>query len=161
MSYQGYDPLAYGDGTVHVGYPGYYYSAPGSSAFVESLGVIGISPTNDLNPGNNVGAKQETLTLDTKYHRSSAYDNYYMQAVGRPNLQVLTYSPVQKLILEQQDSSVVATGVVYNDYASGATINVTASKEVIMSAASIQTLQLLLLSVSGITTSHSSKHPLS
>ena len=93
-----------------------------------------------------MGAKQEPLTIDTKFHRSSAYDNYYMAAAGRSNLKVLTYAPVQRLILEQQGSSIVTTGVIYTDYASGSTINVTATKEVIMSAGSIQTPQLLLLS---------------
>ena len=146
VSYQGHDPSAYSDGPIQISYPGYYYAAPGSSAFVESLSAIGVEPTNELNTGNNFGAKQEPLTLDTRYRRNSAYDNYYMQAAGRANLQVLTFSPVQRIILEQQGSSIVATGVVYNDYASGATINVTATKEVIMSAGSFQTPQLLLLS---------------
>ncbi|KAI9846711.1 MAG: hypothetical protein M1837_003766 [Sclerophora amabilis] len=146
VKYQGYDPSGYGDGPVQVGYPGNYYSAPGSSAFIESLGAIGVEPTNDLNTGNNVGAKQETLTLDTEYHRSSAYDNYYIQAMDRPNLRVLTGAPVQRIILKEEGSAVYATGVIYTDYASGATINATCSKEVIMSAGSFQTPQLLLLS---------------
>ena len=145
-SYQGYDPSAYSDGPVQVGYPGPYYASSGASAFVDSLGAIGVEPTNELNAGNNVGAKQEPLTIDTKFHRSSAYDNYYMAAVGRSNLKVLTYAPVQRLILEQQGSDIITTGVVYTDYASGSTMNVTATKEVIMSAGSIQTPQLLLLS---------------
>ena len=146
VSYQGFDPAAYGNGPVQVGYPGYYYEAPGSTAFVECLGAIGVQPTDDLNAGNNVGAKQQALTIDTEYHRSSAYDNYYKQALGKPNLVVLTYSPAQQIILQQQGSSVLATGVVYSDYASGATVNVTATKEVILSAGSFQTPQLLLLS---------------
>ena len=157
VSYQGCDPSAYSDGPVQVGYAGYYYSAPGSSAFVESLGVIGVSPINDLNSGINVGTKQEPLTLDTKHHRSSAYHNCYTQAVGRPNLQVLTYSPVQKFILEPKYSSFVATGVIYYDYASGSYHKC----KLIMSAGSIQTPQLLLLSVSKITISQSRRHPLS
>lgn len=146
VSYQDYDRSAYSDGPVQVEYPGYYYAAPGSTAFVESLEAIGVQPTNELNAGNNVGAKQEPLTLDTKSNRNSAYENYYMQAAGRPNLEVLTYSPVQRIILEQHGSSVIATDVVFTDYASGDTINVTASKEIIMSAGAFQTPQLLLLS---------------
>jgi choline dehydrogenase len=131
-----------------VGYPDEYYSAPGSEAFVESLGSIGIFPTDDLNLGNNVDAKQEPLTVDDHSQRSSAYDSYYQQAIQRSNLHVLPLSPVQQIILTEQNSSVIATGVVYNDYQSGSTVNVTATKEVIISAGSIQTPQLLLLSVS-------------
>lgn len=110
------------------------------------MSAIGVLPTNDLNTGNNVGAHQETLTLDTDYHRSSAYDNYYKQAIHRPNLKVLTGAPVQQIILEQEGSSVHAKGVIYIDYATGATINITCSKEVILSTGAIQTPQLLLIS---------------
>jgi choline dehydrogenase-like flavoprotein len=101
----------------------------------------------ELNAGCNVGAKQEPLTMDEKYHRSSSYDNYYMQAKDRPNLKVSPFSPVQQLILEEGAEKLRATGVVYIDYAGGRTLNVTANKEVILSAGSIQTPQLLMLSV--------------
>lgn len=85
--------------------------------------------------------------MDNKYHRSSSYDSYYMQAKDRPNLRVLTFSPVQQLVFEEGAGKLTATGVVYIDYAGGRTLNVTANKEVIMSAGSIQTPQLLMLSV--------------
>lgn len=70
-----------------------------------------------------------------------------MQAKDRPNLKVLPFSPVQQLILDENAGNLTATGVVYIDYAGGQTLNATASKEVIMSAGSIQTPQLLMLSV--------------
>lgn len=142
----GYDATLYSDGPVPVGYPDATYEYPGSEAFVESLSSIGVPVVEDLNGGNNTGAKQEMLTINSKFQRSSSYDNYYMQAKGRPNLKVLPFSPVQQIILEQRGSTVAATGVVYSDYASGQTFNATASKEVIMSAGSFQTPQLLMLS---------------
>jgi choline dehydrogenase-like flavoprotein len=70
-----------------------------------------------------------------------------MQAKGRSNLKVLPFSPARQLILEEGLEGVTATGVVYVDYASGQTLNATA-KEVILSAGSFQTPQLLMLSVS-------------
>jgi choline dehydrogenase len=103
---------------------------------------------NELNGGNNTGTKQETLTIDTEFHRSSSFDNYYMQAKGRSNFKVLPFSPVQHIILEKGASGVTATGVVYIDYASGQTLNATANIEVIMCAGSFQTPQLLMVSVS-------------
>jgi choline dehydrogenase-like flavoprotein len=75
-----------------------------------------------------------------------------MQAKNRPNLKVLTFSPVNQLILEQEGENVVATGVVYVDYASGQQFNATA-KEVILSTGSFHTPQLLMLSVSLASTS--------
>ena len=146
MTGQGFDASLYADGPVQITYPGYTYAYPGGEAFVESLSAINVSVVEELNAGVNVGAKQEPLTMDTSYHRSSSYNNYYMQAKSRSNLKVLPFSPVQQLILEQSGSSVTATGVVYLDYASGQTFNATANKEVIMSAGSIQTPQLLMLS---------------
>jgi hypothetical protein len=71
-----------------------------------------------------------------------------MQAKNRSNLRVLPFSPVQQLILEKCAENLTATGVVYIDYAGGQTVNATANKEVILSAGSIQTPQLLMLSVS-------------
>jgi choline dehydrogenase len=85
--------------------------------------------------------------MDSQYRRSSSYNSYYMQARDRPNLKVLEMSPVHQIILEKAGDTVVATGVVYNDYASGQTLNVTATKEVILSAGALKTPQLLMLSV--------------
>lgn len=147
MTGQGYDASLYSNGPVQVGYPGYVNSDPGSEVFVDALSIIGVPITNELNGGNNTGAKQEMMTIDTKYHRSSSYDNYYMQAKNRTNLKVLPFSPVHQVILEKRNASVIVTGVVYLDYASGQTFNATAGKEVIISAGSIQTPQLLMLSV--------------
>jgi choline dehydrogenase-like flavoprotein len=100
----------------------------------------------DLNGGTNIGVKHEPFTMDNQYRRSSSYDSYYMQARDRPNLKVLKMSPVQQVILEKAGDTVVATGVVYTDYASGQTLNATA-KEVILSAGTLKTPQLLMLSV--------------
>lgn len=101
----------------------------------------------ELNGGTNVGVKHEPFTQDAQARRSSSYDSFYMQAKNRSNLKVLTRSPVQQLILQESGDGVIATGVVYLDYASGQTLNATASKEVIISAGAFKTPQLLMLSV--------------
>lgn len=85
--------------------------------------------------------------MDNQYRRSSSYDSYHMQARNRSNLKVLEMSPVQQVILEKAGDAVVATGVVYIDYASGQTLNATAKKEIILSAGTLKTPQLLMLSV--------------
>lgn len=143
---QGYESSVYSNGPVQITYPAYSYAYPGGEAFIESLSSINISVVADLNAGNNIGAKQEPLTIDTHFRRSSSYDNYYMQAKDRPNLKVLPFSPVSRIVLEQQGEVVVATGVIYTDYASGHTFNVTARKEVVLSAGTFRTPQLLMLS---------------
>ncbi|KAK3306255.1 glucose-methanol-choline oxidoreductase [Chaetomium strumarium] len=151
VAQQDFDASLYGQGPVKLSYPPYVNGTPGSIAFVESLSAIQVPIVQELNAGCNVGAKQEPLTMDDKYHRSSSYDNYYMEAKERPNLRVLPFSPVQQLILEEGAGKLKATGVVYLDYLGGRTLNVTVNKEVIMSAGSIQTPQLLMLSGIGPT----------
>lgn len=98
--------------------------------------------------GNNIGAKQEPLTIDAMFQRSSSFDNYYQQAKSRPNLKVLTLAAVQQIVISQNGPELAATGVVYMDQNTGMVMNATASKEVILSAGAIQTPQLLMLSVS-------------
>jgi choline dehydrogenase-like flavoprotein len=144
-SYMEFDPEAYGDGPLQVGYPGYV--SPASVAFVESLSAINVTPVADLNSGDGVGTKQETLTLDDSYQRSSSYDSFYAQARGRPNLTVKKGALVTQILLEQGTAGLTATGVVFTDYLGGATVNATANKEVIMAAGTFQTPQLLMLSV--------------
>ncbi|PVH90648.1 GMC oxidoreductase [Periconia macrospinosa] len=143
---QDYDVSLYSDGPVQLAYPPYVYAYPGSEAFVESLSALGLPKVEDLNGGTNIGVKHEPFTMDNRYRRSSSYDSYYMQARDRPNLKVLEMSPVQQVILEKAGDTVVASGVVYTDYASGQTLNATAKKEVILSTGALKTPQLLMLS---------------
>ncbi|KAI9148975.1 GMC oxidoreductase [Paramyrothecium foliicola] len=143
---QDYDASLYSDGPVQITFAPDVYSQPGSEAFVESLSAFGLPIAEELNGGVNIGAKQETFTMDTQFQRTSSYDSYYMQAKNRQNLKVLTMSPVQQIILEVTDDAVKATGVVYLDYATGQALNATANKEVILSAGALTTPQLLMLS---------------
>jgi choline dehydrogenase len=106
---------------------------------------IGVPYNSELNSGYNVGAKREPLTSDG-VRRVSAYDGYYVPIQNRSNLDVVTYGQVQSLILSQNGTK-QAKGVVYSDQMTGMLVNVTATKEVIMAAGTIQTPQLLMLSV--------------
>jgi choline dehydrogenase-like flavoprotein len=101
----------------------------------------------ELNRGTNVGTKHEPYTQDAKARRSLSYDSFYKQAANWSNLEVLTMLLVQQVVLSKSNNDVTATGVVYMDYATGQTLNATASKEVIMSAGAIKTPQLLMLLV--------------
>ncbi|KAK5725136.1 hypothetical protein LTR17_013249 [Elasticomyces elasticus] len=128
--YQTYNASAYSDnGLVALPYPTYVYDS--STAFIEALSSVNVSIVNDLNLWNNIGAKQEPLTLDTQQQRVSSYDGYYKPVRTRPNLTVRPLSQVQQVILEVRDGGLVATGVVYSDMVSGLNVNVTALKEVI------------------------------
>ena len=144
--YAEFDSNAYSsDGPLPVAYADYVYDS--ANAFVEGMQEIGIPYNPELNNGTNVGAKREPFTSDG-FRRASSYDAYYLPAENRTNLHVATRAQVQSIILEQKvNGSLSATGVVYNDIASGMTLNVSANFEVILSAGAIQTPQVLMLSV--------------
>lgn len=105
-----------------------------------------MATAQELNLGNNIGAKQEPLTLDAEQRRVSAYDGYYKPVRNRTNLSVMPLAQVRQIILEKSNDITIATGVVFTDSKSGSVMNVTATKEVILSAGVFQTPQLLMLS---------------
>ncbi|KAM5371928.1 hypothetical protein ACJA88_009341 [Fusarium oxysporum] len=70
----------------------------------------------DLNNGRNLGVKQGTATLTSKYRRSSAYD-YYNAAAKRPNVDIFHNAPVQQIMFSRSATGVlVATGVSFIDH---------------------------------------------
>ena len=142
-----YDASAYSsDGPLQVSHGGFQTDT--SVAFINACDALNIPIVQDLNSGNGVGVTQGKGTIDAAIRRSDSYTRYYVPVQGRSNLKVLTQSPVQSIILEQQDNSSKATGVVYLDESTGQFINVTANKETIVSAGVFQSPQLLMLSVS-------------
>ena len=110
--------------------------------------AINVPIVTELNSGNGTGVKQGTGCLDSRYRRSSAYDSFYKQAAGRPNLDVLPNAPVMSIITEKVNGTPTATGVVFIDESAGLVHNVTARKEIIISMGAFQSPQLLMTSVS-------------
>ncbi|KAH9947105.1 GMC oxidoreductase [Amylocystis lapponica] len=76
--------------------------------------------------------------------RSSAATAYLLPVIGRTNLTVLTGANVNKIVTRKENGELVASGV---DFEYGGTIyRVNASKEVILSASTIKSPQILELS---------------
>lgn len=145
-SYRTYDPSGYSDGPIQVGYPD--FSTPASFSFIEAIAGVGLAPISyDLNLGNNVGAKQEPLTIDTKMARSSSFSGAYKQAENRTNLEVLTYATVQQILTTGEGDSLQAIGAVVSHESTGEDFVALANKEVILAAGTFQTPQLLMISV--------------
>lgn len=134
---------------MQVGYPD--YSTPASFSFIEAVAGVGLAPiVDDLNLGNNVGVKQEPLTIDSKQARSSSFAGYFQQAMNWTNLDVLTYATVSNIIIAGNSSDLRAYGVVATLQSTGEILVLYAGKEVILSAGTFQTPQLLMVSVSEI-----------
>ena len=115
--------------------------------FVAAAEAAGI-PMGDYNGrdrGGPVGCASlfQTTTRDGK--RSSTHHAFLEPAMERANLTVITHALVEKIVLESRDGGLRATGVTYRD-ADGRTTTLHADREVVVSAGSIGSPQLLLLS---------------
>ncbi|KAH8892594.1 glucose-methanol-choline oxidoreductase [Thozetella sp. PMI_491] len=145
QSYQTWDPSAYSDGPLEIGFQGF---VPGSSVgFIKAAEAANVPIVNELNAGNGTGVKQGTACLTSKYRRSSAYDSYYKRSVDRPNLDVLHDAPVQKILFSKNATGTpVATGIVFIDQWTGLYRTVSAKKEVLVTLGSFQSPQLLMVS---------------
>lgn len=108
-------------------------------AFIDAGQQAGYEFTHDYN-----GAQQEgfgAMHMTVKNGRRWSTANAYLRpAMSRENLTVVTHATVQKVMLEGKK----ATGIVYKR--KGKTVQATAAKEVILSAGSIGSPQLLQLS---------------
>jgi choline dehydrogenase len=113
---------------------------PTTSAFLAACAELGMRRLGELNEPDNTGFAPTAVT-QRRGLRHSAADAYLRPARRRRNLTVLTGAHAQRTLLD----GTRATGVEYRD-ASGVTQRVTASSEVILSAGSVNSPQLLMLS---------------
>ncbi len=134
------------DGAVHTS------MSPWQVPFEESLlpafdEVSGLSRPEDPYGGSHLGFYRSLFTIDRigKPIRSYAGSGYMAPIIGRPNLRVLTNTLACKVLLEScNDGSLVARGVELQH--EGIFYSAFAKREVILSAGSVRSPQLLELS---------------
>ena len=145
--YRSYEPSLYQDG-AGPGTLGYTnFNPPSIDAYVESLPSIGIPIAVDLNNGTNVGGKHELSTLNPiSQTRVSSYVAFWDTIKDNPKFEVITFGVVEKILF---DNDKVAHGVEYTVKVDGEKQRrkARARKEVILSAGTLQTPQVLMLSV--------------
>lgn len=114
----------------------------------ETLKTLGVDTNETHLAGSNVGAWTNLCSVDPKsFTRSSAATAYYYPSRHRPNLTVLTDSLVEHIILDEiTPGSHMARGVRFTHLPSGKSFMAMARKEVILSAGSVQSPQILELS---------------
>ena len=109
--------------------------------------VSGLSRPQDPYNGTHLGFYRSLFTTDRTANpiRSYAVSGYLAPRTGRPNLKVLTNSLACKVIVERHyDGALLARGVELQH--EGASHTTFAKKEIILSAGSLQSPQLLELS---------------
>jgi choline dehydrogenase len=127
-----------GDGPIHVSEP--RHKAAFSEAFIEACLEQGWPRNPDFNGPNEVGAGYFQL-MQRRGHRSGAAEAYLKSARRRPGLTVKTSALVRRVLLEGNR----ATGVEYTN-GNGEAETAEAAAEVILSAGTLNTPHLLMLS---------------
>ncbi|KAK4180958.1 hypothetical protein QBC36DRAFT_2446 [Triangularia setosa] len=139
------EDLAKGDGPIHVTFSEGYNVT--NQAWLKTFAGQGLEVTTDPRDGRALGAFQNQASIDPVTHtRSFAASGYYSPEVAkRSNLVVLTETLVSKVILDTTGDEPVATGVeiVTKD---GEKKQISANLEVILSAGTLQSPQILELS---------------
>lgn len=113
--------------------------SPISTVAIAACKELGLPTTNDFN-ANIWGAGMNDLTVTPEGKRCSTAKAFLVPVLDRKNLTVITNAVAQKLSFEGKK----CTGLTYKK--DGETVSVNASKEVIVSAGTIGSPQLLMLS---------------
>lgn len=114
----------------------------------ETLKNLDVDTNKTHFSGSNVGAWTNLCSVDPKsFTRSSAATAYYQPNRQRPNLTVLSEALVEHIVLdESKPGTCMARGVQFTHLSTGKSFVAVARKEVILSAGSVQSPQILELS---------------
>ena len=142
-----YDDGSHGHhGPIHTTWPAITYGPVG--AFIESANKAGVKMNKNGYDGKNQGVYLALSSLNKDNWQRSFSRNEYLDPIGdRKNLHVLTGHTVTQILFDRSDkNNVQATGVHYKAAANEYEHTLHANKEVILSAGSINSPQLLQLS---------------
>ncbi|KAJ9617000.1 hypothetical protein H2200_000721 [Cladophialophora chaetospira] len=119
--------------------------------FNDTFKAVGIPPRHEFNDGDLRGYGVQAVTQDSKADvREDAARAYYYPVMSRPNLAVLVNTTATRIVWSQQnapDGSVVASAAEIIS-PTGKTSNITAKREIILSAGAIRSP--VILEYSGI-----------
>jgi len=139
------EPSLHGkNGPILNTFPDIY--GPLDEAWPRTYDTLGLEVKSDPREGLALGGYTNLINMDLKSRsRSYAATGYYLPARQRRNLKVVTGALVEKIVLEKgKEGGVRTTGVNYST--GNATVTAHAKKEVILSAGSIGSPQILELS---------------
>jgi choline dehydrogenase-like flavoprotein len=139
-----YDPDAVGtSGPVQICYATDY--SPSHVFWHATLNSLGVETNEAHLAGSNVGVWTNLGSVDPdSLVRSYSTTAYYLPNASRQNLVVLTDATVNEVVLSEQEGQWTATGVRFQH--EGQHHTVLANREVILSAGTVQSPQLLELS---------------
>ncbi|KAL8649802.1 MAG: hypothetical protein Q9210_004180 [Variospora velana] len=137
-----YDPNAFSSagGPLQVSYTNFYQ--PFSAFIKQGLQKLGLENIAGLNSGSLLGFSEFTLTVDPKAAiRSSSETSFLQEALATSTLQVYQKSIAKRILF---NDSKVAQGVIVET--AGVQYELSARKEIIVSAGVFRTPQMLMVS---------------
>lgn len=132
-------------GPVQVSYPNEFTAS--HKLWHDTLNAVGVETNDNHLAGSNTGCWTSVVSVDPRTAtRSYAGTAYYKPVASRPNLFVLMGAEVLKVLLAKKDDDdeCKAEGVLFAH--GGTQFSAFASREVIISAGSVQSPQILELS---------------
>ncbi|KAJ6579511.1 alcohol oxidase, partial [Mycena vulgaris] len=131
------------NGPINVSYNEIYSDiVPG---YVETWNNLGIKTNGDADSGSTIGIYNTRSSIDRAHGiRSYSADGYFAQSCSRPNFHVITGAEATKVVLRKGFTKYTATSVAYT--VGSKTYMASASKEIILTAGTAKTPQLLELS---------------
>lgn len=136
-----YDISAFGtSGPIQIAYPNEY--SPSHQLWIKGLNSLGVETNPAHFSGSNVGAWTNLSSLDPRTGARSFATEYC--SLAGSNLYILTEALVKDIIVGKVDGRYAANGVRFTH--NGEEHSIAASREVILSAGTIKSPQLLELS---------------
>lgn len=117
------------------------YHSTMNDGFFEAYKGLGFKVLNDINPNNTVGFTNAYFTIGSQRRQSTAY-SFLSPEKDNPNLKVM-YNVLATKIVFDENQRAVGVQVLTEDKK---TITVKARKEIIVTAGTIKSAQLLMLS---------------
>lgn len=136
-----YDVRTLGPGgqPLDITFPNYAQSI--STWIEKGLDAIGVKPINGFTSGKLIGSAYNIATINhTTGLRESSETAFLRPALGRPNLVVYTHTLAKRVLMKGNAAFGVLAAV------GNQTVELTAKKEVILSAGAMQSPQLLMVS---------------
>ncbi len=131
--------LGAGGQPLDITFPNYALSF--STWIEKGLEMIGVKPIDGFTSGQLLGSSYNIATINqTTGLRESSETAFLRPALGRSNLVVYTHTLAKKVLFKDT----TATGVLVDT--GGQTLTLSAKKEVILSAGTMQSPQLLMVS---------------
>lgn len=136
--------LAGGEGYIPLCYP--RTNPAGQSAVIQAFESLGVPKSNNVFEGDTLGLVPGVYSIDPNTgKRASSFPAYLQPHLSRSNLRILTEVTVARLELNNDNNGVVSSKGVEVIY-KGETYTIPVNKEVILTAGTIKSPQILELS---------------